>query len=121
MKLNEQKYFIATFNQEDDVISTFLEFFPFIVTMLDECLKHLGFRIKPNCYKKEDWNWLLEKSDHRVNIWCNRWLLRASRLILVKSVLEAIPFYWMALAWIPKAILEKSRRICSNFLWTGYM
>ena len=38
---------------------------------------------------------------------------------MIKSVLEAIPVYWMALAWIPKSILNKSRRICSNFLWPG--
>ena len=38
---------------------------------------------------------------------------------MVKSILEAIPVYWMTLALIPKAILEKARRICSNFLWTG--
>ena len=25
----------------------------------------------------------------------------------------------MALTWIPKSILKKSRRICSNFLWLG--
>ena len=25
----------------------------------------------------------------------------------------------MALAWIPKSILNKTKRICSNFLWTG--
>ena len=38
---------------------------------------------------------------------------------MIKSVLEAIPIYWMALAWIPKSILNKTKRICSTFLWTG--
>ena len=84
----------------------------------DEGLKYLGFRLKPNYYRKEDWNWILEKLEHRVNIWCTRWLSRAGRLILVKLVLESIPIYWMSLAWIPKAILEKSIKNCSNFLWT---
>jgi hypothetical protein len=37
----------------------------------------------------------------------------------VKSVLEAIPIYWMSLAWIPKGVLEKARRICFRFLWAG--
>ena len=27
--------------------------------------------------------------------------------------------YWMSLAWIPKGILEKARRICFRFLWSG--
>ena len=38
---------------------------------------------------------------------------------MVKSVLESIPMYWMSLAWIPKSILEKTRKICAKFLWTG--
>ena len=53
MKLNEHKYSIATFNLEDDIISSILELFPFAATSLDEGLKYPGFRIKPNCYKKE--------------------------------------------------------------------
>ena len=39
--------------------------------------------------------------------------------MLVKYVLEDIPVYWMSLAWIPKGILEKARRICFRFLWSG--
>ena len=51
--------------------------------------------------------------------WCNRWLSRAGRLVLIKSILEAIPVYWLALAWIPESILNKTKRICTTFLWTG--
>ena len=40
-------------------------------------------------------------------------------MVLVKVVLEAIVVYWMSLAWIPKRILEKARRICFRFLWSG--
>ena len=119
MKLNEQKYFIATFNQEDDIISTFLEFFPFIVTTLDEFLKHPGFRIKPNCYKKEDWSWLLEELDHGVNIWCNRWISREDNLIFVKSIIKSIPIYWMDLAWIPKSVMKDIEKIAQDFFGQG--
>ena len=38
---------------------------------------------------------------------------------MVKAVLEAIPVYWMSLAWIPKGILESIRRIWFWFLWSG--
>ena len=41
------------------------------------------------------------------------------RLVLVKSVLEAIPVYWMPLSWIPKGIMEAARRTCFRFLWSG--
>ena len=52
-------------------------------------------------------------------MWSHKWLSRARRLVLVKSVLEAIPIYWMYLSWIPKGILEVTRRICLRFLWSG--
>ena len=40
-------------------------------------------------------------------------------MTLVKSVLEAVPVYWLSLSWIPKGILEAARRICFRFLWSG--
>ena len=110
---------ITTFNLDEDSVRTLLELFPFQHYSLDDGIKYLGSRLKPNSYRKEDLNWLLAKLEVRVNTWCNRWLSREGRLILVKMVLEAIQVYWMALAWIPKSILNKTKRIYSNFLWTG--
>jgi hypothetical protein len=82
----------------------------------NEGLKYLGFKLKPNCYLKIDWHWLLSKLEKRLKNWCFRWLSRAGRLVLVKLVLEAITVYWMSISWIPKGILEKARRICFNFI-----
>ena len=70
-------------------------------------LKYLGFQLKPNNYLKKDWKWLITKLEKRLVGWSFRWLSRAGRLSLKKVVLEAIPVYWMSLAWIPKGILEK--------------
>jgi hypothetical protein len=41
------------------------------------------------------------------------------RLTLVKSVLEAIPIFWHALAYIPKGVLEKIRKKVLNFSGQG--
>lgn len=32
---------------------------------------------------------------------------------------KTILVYWISLAWIPKGVLEKARRICFRFLWEG--
>ena len=37
---------------------------------------------------------------------------------MIKSILEAITVYWMHF-WIPLGIIEKIRRLCFKFLWTG--
>jgi hypothetical protein len=79
----------------------------------------LGFPLKPHAYKKQDWKWLLKKLDKRLKVWSHKWISRAGRLILVKSVLEAIPVYWISLSWIPKGILEAARKIYFRFLWSG--
>eukprot|EP01018_Ginkgo_biloba_P002298 Gb_28324 [translate_table: standard] len=49
----------------------------------------------------------------------SRWLSTGGRLVLVKSVLEAIPMFWHTIAHIPKGILEKIRKCCFNYLWKG--
>ena len=92
---------------------------PFIRASLDEGLKYMGFILKPNNYLKKDWLWLIEKLEKRLHAWSHCWISRAGCLILVKSVLEAIPVYWMSLLWIPKGILEKAHRICLHFLWSN--
>jgi hypothetical protein len=86
---------------------------------LDQGLKYLGFHLKPNLYKKGDWQWLIAKVEKKINHWCNRWLSRGGRLVLVKVVLEAIPVYWISLAWVLKGVLEAIRKLCYKFIWSG--
>ena len=38
---------------------------------------------------------------------------------MVKAVLEAIPIYRMHF-WIPVGIIEKIRKLCFKFLWSGH-
>eukprot|EP00253_Pinus_taeda_P034625 PITA_34625 len=104
-------------NRRDCNVMTNL--FPFQTQSLDSSFKYLGFWLKPDGYKKVDWNWLVAKIEARISHWSFRWLSRAGRLTLLKSVLLAIPVYWVALSWIPKGILEKIRRLCCRFLWAG--
>lgn len=40
-------------------------------------------------------------------------------MVLIKSVLEAIPVYWVSSTFIPKGILEKVRKMSFKFLWAG--
>jgi hypothetical protein len=119
MMINEGKSMIIYQHLEDEELEAYKAFFPFTTKGIDEGLKYLGFHLKPTCYRKVDWMWLIGKLEKRLHAWSLKWLSRAGRLVLVKSVLEAIPVFWMSLAWIPKGILEKIRRICSKFLWEG--
>jgi hypothetical protein len=46
-------------------------------------------------------------------------LSRAGRLVLIKSVLEAILVYCHLLAFVLKGILERIKKIYFNYLWRG--
>lgn len=64
--------------------------FPFPFLEIDAGLKYLGFQLKPNYYMKEYWSWLITNIEKRLKGWSLKTLLRAGRLVLVKSILEAI-------------------------------
>lgn len=92
---------------------------PFETCKMENPFKYLGFWLKPQAYRKQDWNWLVAKIEQRISHWSFKWLSRAGRLTLVNSVLQAMPVFWAALTWIPKGILHKIKQLCSRFLWSG--
>ena len=116
MELNAGKSSITSHFLREEERCEFVRIFPYNSVGLDDGLIYLGFHLKSNDYRKHDWSWLLEKC---LRVWCHKWLSRAGRLTLVKSVLEAVPVYWLSLSWIPKGILEAARRIYFRFLWSG--
>jgi hypothetical protein len=119
MQINQDKSSLMVWglnNQESNSISTLLG-----VQVKDpaEGLKYLGFTLKATGYRKADWAWLLAKIEKRFISWYNRWLSRAGRLVLLKSVIEVILVYWTSLAWVPKGVLHKISQKSLHFLWAG--
>jgi hypothetical protein len=61
MIINAQKSNILFSRIEDEDIRHYLDILPFQTQTLEEGLKYLGFHLKPNDYRKNDWTWLLAK------------------------------------------------------------
>ena len=119
MQIHDKKLSLSTHLLIEEEWKAHNLFFLYERKTLDDGIKYLGFTLKPNDYRKEDWKWLLKKLDKRLNVWSHWWLSRVGRLVLVKLVIEVIPVYWMSLSWIPKGILEATRKLSSKFLWSG--
>lgn len=119
MVVNKDKSSIVMAHMNPMDFQLLLNYFSFSINHLDVGLKYLGFHIKPNDYLIKYWDWLIEKIERPITLWSHKWISRASRLVLIKSVLEAIMVYWAALSWIPIGILVKIQCICSSFLWHG--
>ena len=63
---------------------------------------------------------MLEKINKKLSLWTFRALNFPSRLILVKSVLQAMPMYLFSVLAAPKSIIKQIRNIQRNFLWGGW-
>ena len=79
--------------------------------------KYLGYFLKPLGYKVNDWLWLIQKYERRINHWSHKCLSLGGRLVLVQVVLSSLPVYWLALALIPASVLDRLRRLTFAFLW----
>jgi hypothetical protein len=119
MQINAQKSILSSHPMDKVETTCYEDIFLSNMLPFNEGIKYLGFHLKSNNYRKEDWCWLITKLEKSLKAWSFRWLSREGRLVLVKSVLEAIIVYWMSLAWIPKGTLEKVRHTCFRFLLDG--
>eukprot|EP00253_Pinus_taeda_P025127 PITA_25127 len=119
LQINPRKshFIMEAFSREEEILIT--SYLSFEICSMDQPFKYLGFWLKLSAYRKQDWNWLVEKIEQRISHWSFKWLSRAGRLTLINSILQAIPVFWATLTWIPKGVLQKIKQICSRFMWSG--
>lgn len=84
---------------------------------VDSFLTYLGFRMNPNTCLNSDWQWLMDIFGRKINNWTHKWLSHGDRLVLVKSLLQNIPIYWMHLFRFPREIISRIDAIIAKFIW----
>jgi len=80
-------------------------------------LSYLGLEVGGNPRKKKFWEPVLNKIKSRLNMWKGRFLSMAGRLCLIKSILSAIPLYYLSLFRAPEDVCKSIIRIQRKFLW----
>ena len=65
------------------------------------------------------WKELLDKINKKLSLWTFKALNFPGRLILVKSVLRAMPMYLFSVLVALKSIIKQIRNIQRQFLWGG--
>eukprot|EP00253_Pinus_taeda_P021755 PITA_21755 len=79
--------------------------------------KYLGAPLFAYARKHSSWTSLLEKLEAKLSLWTHRSLNMASRLILIKAVLQSMPLYLFSILAAPKGILKAIKKLQRNFLW----
>lgn len=79
--------------------------------------KYLGAPLTVSAIKHSSWRNLIEKLKSHLNLWSHRALNLASRAVLIKSVLQAMPLYLFSILAAPKWVLKRIRDLQRGFLW----
>ena len=78
---------------------------------------YLGMPVGGSHKRDAFWNGVIEKVQTRLSRWKGRCLTMDGRICLIKSVLSAIPLFFMSLFKLPSGVAGKLIRIQRDFLW----
>ena len=91
MSISVQKYIFFHSCENPDIRNHIASLFPYKMHNLDEGFKYLGFHLKPNGYRKDEWLWLVQRIQKKNGSWSFRCLSLGGRLVSVSYVLQSIP------------------------------
>lgn len=73
--------------------------------------KYLGAPMTDTALKHSSWHLLLEKLEAFLSSWTHRSLNMASRLVLIKAILQSIMLYLFSVLAAPKWVLKKIKHL----------
>jgi len=95
------------------------------VEKLTECTRlqlpfiYLGIPLGASMRKASSWQSVLDKIQKRLKSWRSSSLSRAGRLLMIKSVLNNLPLYYLSLFKVPRKVANDIIRLQRKFLWNG--
>ena len=69
-------------------------------------IKYLGLPLTLGLNNHSLWLEIISKIKAKISLWGDQWLMKARKLILIKSTLSALPIYQSSLLLAPKAIMD---------------
>ena len=79
--------------------------------------KYLGFPLKHQGASSQDFNFVIERVQAKLQGWKANMLSMAGRVVLSQAVISAVPSYVMQGCVLPSRVLNSLDRINRNFLW----
>jgi hypothetical protein len=79
--------------------------------------KYLGLLVGANLRSASTWEPLISSLRKRLGNWNNKFVSLGGRIVLLNSVLNAIPIFYLSYLKIPIQVWKKVRKIQRDFLW----
>jgi len=73
--------------------------------------------IRGNLRNKKFWQLMVEKFRSRLTSWKGKLISIAGRVCLIKSLISALPLYYLSFFKMPRNVIKELVRIQINFLW----
>ncbi|XP_016206964.1 uncharacterized protein LOC107647403 [Arachis ipaensis] len=81
-------------------------------------VRYLGIPLGANPRRVKTWKPIIDKVEEKLSLWKAKVLNKAGKLVLIKSVLNSLPVYYLSLYKMPKAVAEKLISLQRRFLWS---
>jgi hypothetical protein len=81
--------------------------------------KYLGLPVGANPRRVATWQPMIDVLKNRLNSWGNRFLSVGGRIVLLNSVLSAIPIFYLSFMKMPVKVWKEVVKIQRDFLWGG--
>eukprot|EP00253_Pinus_taeda_P008885 PITA_08885 len=117
MEINKDKSYTFIFNTVETVKRHLTRLLGF--KQGDLPTKYLGNILDYSSKRLKNWQGILDKLTNRMENWTFRTLNFAGRIVLVKSVLQAIPIYPLSIMAVPQGVCIKIREVLRKFIWGG--
>ena len=115
LKINFHKSKLASTNVQNQNLVSYSK----ILNCAQMChpFKYLGLEVGGNPWKKSFWKPVLNKLNARLSMWKGRLLSLAGRTCVIKSILTAIPLFYLSVFKAPKSVYKSIISIQRKFLW----
>jgi hypothetical protein len=80
---------------------------------------YLGLPVGANPRRLSTWNPVVDVIQRRLASWKNKYVSLGGRVVLLNSVLSAIPIFYLSLFKMPVGVWKKLVRMQRRFLWGG--
>ena len=115
LKINFHKSKLAGVNVESNALLSYAK--TLNCAQMGIPFKYLGVKVGGNPRKSKFWEPVLTKLKARISVWKGRFLSLAGRICLIKSVISAVPLFYLSIFKAPNSIYQSIIRIQRRFLW----
>ncbi|XP_016206073.1 uncharacterized protein LOC107646401 [Arachis ipaensis] len=78
---------------------------------------YLGVQLGANPRLVKTWKPIIDKVEEKLSLWKAKVLNKACKLVLIKSVFNSLPIYYLSLYKMPKAVADKLIALQRSFMW----